>query len=81
MLCQYVYKYSIYVYGAVIKSSSIDKEEITIAKITLTTYDLGGHKTARKVWKQYFPAVNGIVFMVDAFKQKKFDESRIELEV
>ena len=55
-------------------------EELVLGKITLTTYDLGGHKQVRKLWKEYFLAVDAVVFIIDVSKRSRFEEAKAELD-
>ena len=55
-------------------------EELKMGNLVLNTYDLGGHETARKIWKDYFPAVNAILFLVDSVDVGRFKEARKELD-
>jgi GTP-binding protein SAR1 len=56
------------------------KEDLTIGKINFHAWDLGGHESARRIWQDYFPVVDAVVFIVDVADRERIDEAAKELD-
>jgi len=54
-------------------------EDFNVGNVSFKGFDLGGHTSARAVWRSYLAKVNGIVFVIDSSDQKRLPEARDEL--
>lgn len=57
-----------------------NQDELIMGQIRFRAFDLGGHQPARKLWKEYFPTIDAVVFLVDAYDHTRFEEARRELD-
>ena len=55
-------------------------EHITIGKVNINAFDLGGHEAMRKIWKEYTPQIDAIVYLIDAADKSRFEESKREFD-
>jgi GTP-binding protein SAR1 len=54
-------------------------EEIMVGTIKFRTFDMGGHKAARRLWRDYYANVDAIIFIVDSSDVDRLNESAEEL--
>ena len=53
--------------------------EIKIGSTLLAITDVGGHKQARRLWREYMFASTRLIFLVDASNRSRLPEARHEL--
>jgi len=54
-------------------------EEIVVGQVRLRAFDLAGHETGRRLWREYFAMASAVIFMVDAFDRTRYPEAAEEL--
>jgi GTP-binding protein SAR1 len=55
-------------------------EELSMGNVLFRAYDLGGHRAAQPLWKEYFQNVQGVVYLVDASDIERVAESKLALD-
>ncbi|KAG1368503.1 ADP-ribosylation factor [Cocos nucifera] len=53
---------------------------IKYQKYSLNIWDVGGQKTIRSYWRNYFEQTDGLVWVVDSSDVRRLDDCRMELE-
>ena len=59
---------------------NVERIENESQEKNITIWDIGGNKMVRKLWKQYFCNTNGLIWVYDMSKKKKYEESQNELK-
>jgi len=54
-------------------------DEVSIANVRFSAWDLGGHSAVRDLWSEYLVAADAVVFMLDSADASRFAEARAEL--
>jgi GTP-binding protein SAR1 len=52
---------------------------VSIGGVTFSACDMGGHKSARRLWSDYCVGTDCIIFVVDAADRERIDEASKEL--
>jgi GTP-binding protein SAR1 len=54
-------------------------EELRVGGVRFSAHDLGGHEQTRRLWKDYYAAVDAVVFIIDTADRERAAEARTEL--
>lgn len=53
---------------------------MTCGRYTLNIWDVGGQKTIRSYWRNYFEQTDGLVWVVDGSDLRRLDDCKMELD-
>ncbi|KAE8707730.1 ADP-ribosylation factor-like protein 2 [Hibiscus syriacus] len=53
---------------------------ISYQKYTLNIWDVGGQRTIRSYWRNYFEQTDGLVWVVDSSDLRRLDDCKMELD-
>jgi len=69
-------------YGAIrsfVPTQRAQLEEIVLGNVKFCTWDLGGHRQVRNLWKDYYFDADAIIFLVDSSDTERMLEAKEEL--
>jgi len=55
-------------------------ETVIFHNICFTVWDVGGQDKIRPLWRHYYAATQGVIFVVDSMDRERIDEARQELQ-
>ena len=53
-----------------------NSETVDLSKFAVEVYDLGGGKSIRRMWENYYAEIHGIIFVVDASDESRLQEAK-----
>ncbi|NHJ88076.1 MAG: GTP-binding protein [Asgard group archaeon] len=59
-----------------IPTSGLNREKISLPKLELDIFDLGGQQEFRPIWSNYNEQSDGLIFVVDSSDIERIDESK-----
>lgn len=51
-----------------------------VCRYVLNIWDVGGQKTIRSYWRNYFEQTDGLVWVVDSSDLRRLDDCKFELD-
>lgn len=64
----------------VIWNSEMPLYQKLFGRYTLNIWDVGGQKTIRSYWRNYFEQTDGLVWVVDSSDLRRLDDCKMELD-
>ncbi len=62
------------------RTLGLNVDDLSVGKLALKTFDLGGQETFRDaIWEPYVAQVGGVVFVIDSMDKKRYPEALKEL--
>lgn len=67
-------------FGFEIKTLSVPNHGVDSQPLRLNFWDIGGQKTIRPFWRNYYEETDAIVWVIDSTDQERMGDCKAELE-